>query len=308
MQTAELLEPLRGRYRGYEIVETPPVSQGAVVVEALQILDGFELAGPLDVETIHLQVEAVRLAFADRRQYLGDPRFVSFDVARLLTPGFTARRRAAIDRHRAGSGAPARPFDLAGDTTSFVVADGSGWAVSFIHSLSAPGGSGVLAGGILMNNRIGRGFTLEEGHPNELAPGKRTMHTLNCYLVLRDGVPCYVGGTPGGDGQPQWNVQVLCSLLDFGMTVQAAAEWPRWMVYPATDPATMTDAPRLDLDGRFPPALVEALTRRGHPARQVGPWDPGRVGAAVQLIARDPESGVLSAGSDPRGPGQAMAW
>lgn len=305
---AELLAPLRGRYRGYEVVQTPPVSQGAVVLEALQILDGVELAGPLDPTTIHLQVEAVRLAFADRRQYLGDPRFVPFDVGALLSPRFAARRRAAIDPLRAGRGTPAEPFDLDGDTTSFVVADAAGWAVSFIHSISAAGGAGVLAGGILLNNRLGRGFTLEPGHPNELAPGKRTMHTLNCYLVLKDGELRYLGGTPGGDGQPQWNVQVICDLIDFGMTVQEAAEWPRWMVVPATDPITLGEPPRLDLDGRYPADLVEALARRGHPVRWVAPWDPGRIGAAVQLIARDPETGVFSAGSDPRGPGQAVVW
>jgi gamma-glutamyltranspeptidase/glutathione hydrolase len=305
---AELVAPLRGRYRGYEVVQTPPVSQGAVVLEALQILDGVELAGPLDPTTIHLQVEAVRLAFADRRQYLGDPRFVPFDVGALLSPSFAARRRAAIDPSRAGRGAPAEPFDLDGETTSFVVADAAGWAVSFIHSISAAGGAGVLAAGILLNDRLGRGFTLEPGHPNELAPGKRTMHTLNCYLVLQDGRLRYLGGTPGGDGQPQWNVQVICDLLDFGMTVQEAAEWPRWMVFPATDPITLGDPPRLDLDGRYPAELAEALARRGHPVRRVAPWDPGRIGAAVQLIARDPETGVFHAGSDPRGPGQAVVW
>jgi gamma-glutamyltranspeptidase/glutathione hydrolase len=159
-----------------------------------------------------------------------------------------------------------------------------------------------------MNNRVGRGFTLEEGHPNELAPGKRTMHTLNCYLVREAGELRYLGGTPGGDGQPQWNVQVICDVLDFGMTVQEAAEWPRWMLFPATDPSTLAAPPRLDLDGRYPASVGDALSRLGHPVRQVAPWDPGRVGAAVQLIHRDPDSGVLSAGSDPRGPGQAIVW
>ncbi|MCS6802723.1 MAG: gamma-glutamyltransferase family protein [Chloroflexota bacterium] len=305
---AEVLAPLRGRYRGYEIVQTPPVSQGAVMIEALHLLDGFELAGPLDPRTLHLQVEAIRLAFADRRQYLGDPRMTAFDVAALLSPQFAARRRAAIDPHRAGSGAPAGPFDFGGDTTSFVVADATGWGVSFIHSISSAGGAGALAGGILLNNRLGRGFTLEPGHPNELAPGKRTMHTLNCYAVLKDGVLRYLGGTPGGDGQPQWNLQVICNLIDFGMTVQEAAEWPRWMVAPATDPVTLDDPPRLDLDGRYPAEVVDALGRLGHPVRHVAPWDPGRVGAAVQLLHCDPERGVLSAGSDPRGAGQAVVW
>ncbi|MFN8533514.1 MAG: gamma-glutamyltransferase family protein [Dehalococcoidia bacterium] len=304
----ESYEPLRARYRGYDILETAPVSQGAVVLEALRILDGFEFAGPLDPATIHLQVEAVRLAFADRLRYLGDPRTTDFDVQSLLTDQFVARRSAAIDRQRAGPALPAQRLDLTGETTSFVVADGQGWGVSFIHSISAPGGSGFLAGGILLNNRIGRGFTLEEGHPNELAPGKRTMHTLNCYAIERDGHLIYLGGTPGGDGQPQWNVQVISDLLDFEMNVQEAAEWPRWMVYPGTDPSTMGNPRRLDLDGRYPEDLGQALAALGHPVREVSPWDPGRVGSAVQLIRLDPESGVLTAGSDPRGPGQAVVW
>jgi gamma-glutamyltranspeptidase/glutathione hydrolase len=305
---AELYEPIRARYRGHDILETRPVSQGVVVLEALNLLDGFELTAPLDPAAIHLQVEAVRLAFADRLRYVGDPRFVESRVETLVSREFAARRRAAIDPRRAGPAESADHFDLDGDTTSFVVADAAGWAVSFIHSISATGGSGFSAGGILLNNRIARGFSLEPGHPNELAGGKRTQHTLNCWQIHRGGRPVYIGGTPGGDGQPQWNVQVICDLLDYGMNVQQATEWPRWMAYPATDPATMANPRRLDLDGRFPAETVEALAAIGHPVRRTAPWDPGRIGAAMQLIHLDPESGVLSAGSDPRGAGLAIAF
>ncbi|GIW11775.1 MAG: gamma-glutamyltranspeptidase [Dehalococcoidia bacterium] len=304
----EWYPPLRHSYRGYEVVTTRPVSPGVVMLEALGLLEGFELRDPLDPGTIHLQVEALRLAFADRRRWLGDPRVVAFPVETLFSEAFLVRRRRAIDLERAGAAAPAGPFDFEGETTSFVIADRAGWGVSFIHSISALGGAGVLAAGILLNNRLGRGFTLEPDHPNELAPGKRTMHTLTCYQVHRNGRWCYLGGTPGGDGQPQWNVQVLSLLLDFGMNVQEASEWPRWLIFPATDPHTLADPPRLDLDGRYPPRIAAALAARGHPVRQVAPWDPGRIGAAVQLIARDQERDLFSAGSDPRGAGGALAW
>lgn len=309
---ASLYEPLRTAYRGYEILETAPVSQGLIVLEALNLLSGWDIArlGPLSPELIHLQVEALRLATADRNAYLGDPAIVKPPVEQLMSQAYADKRRKDIDPRRAGPAVPGQPFDADGTTTSFVVADGSGMCVSFIHSISAIGGSGFVAPGtgVLFNNRVSRGFTLEPGHPNELAGGKRTMHTLNCYQIHQHGRPLYLGGTPGGDGQPQWNVQVIQDLLDFGMNVQQAAEWPRWMYTPATDPAMLRDAPRLELDGRYPPELASALREMGHPVHRVEPWDPGRLESGVQLIRIDPETGVMATGSDARNAGLGIAF
>src|SRR5581483_10153437 len=158
--------------------------------------------------------------------------------------------------------------------------------------------------GIILNNRAGRGFTLEEGHPNVLAGGKRTMHTLNCYLLLRDGALYAVGGTPGGDQQPQWNVQVITGLLDFGMDAQQAAEAPRWYSFPGTDPEHAHHAFELRLESRFGPEVVAALEAKGHRVVDLGPWGAP---SAVQLILREP-SGVLAGGSDPRAGGIALGF
>ena len=128
-----------------------------------------------------------------------------------------------------------------GDTTYICVADGDGMMVSLIQSVSVAFGSGVVAGdtGVLLNDRAGRGFSLADGDPNVYAPGKRTMHTLNCWLVTDDdGAPVVAGGTPGGDGQPQWNLQMLSGLIDQGLDVQHAVEAPRWDIWPGTDPQT----------------------------------------------------------------------
>ncbi|MCS7002892.1 MAG: gamma-glutamyltransferase, partial [Dehalococcoidia bacterium] len=299
--------PLRVRYREHDVFVTALPSHGAIVAEALGLLDGLDLsAGPLAATTLHQQIEAVRLAFADRLAYLGDPRFVAAPVDRLLSASFLAARRRALDLNRAGAAHPG-VLDEQSSTTAFVVADSDGMAVSFIHSLSAIGGSGLVAGdsGILLNNRVGRGFTLEEGHPNELAGGKRTMHTLNCYQIHRDGDLVFLGATPGGDGQPQWNVQIICDLLDFGMSAQQAVEWPRWAFTPGTDPITRATPLRLEVDGRYPPAIVATLRAMGHPARSVAPWEPGLYTSGVQLIER--RNGVYFAGSDPRAGGLALA-
>jgi gamma-glutamyltranspeptidase/glutathione hydrolase len=252
-------------------------------------------------------VEAKKLAFADRLRYAGDPRRIDqTPVKQLLQPAYADRRRRAIDPARAAEkveGAP--PEMLGGDTSYFCVWDGQGNACSLIHSLSAGFGCGVVAGrtGVILNNRAGRGFTLEEGHPNVFEGGKKTMHTLNCYLVARDGRPWLIGGTPGGDQQPQWNVQTITNLIDFGMTPQAAIEAPRWYSFPSTDPEHVKKPFALRMEQRFSPEAVAQLQARGHRVERLGPW---AAGGAVQVIQR--EGGTLLAGSDPRAGGVALAF
>ena len=180
-----------------------------------------------------------------------------------------------------------------------------GNAVSFIHSLSAAFGSGVVAGdtGITLNNRAGRGFTLDEGHPNVIAPGKRTMHTLNAYLVCQGGQPWLVGGTPGGDQQTQWSTQVITSMIDHGLSPQEAVEVPRWFSFPGTDPANLGLPAVVRVEERVPEATRRELAARGHVVETLGAWAGG---GAVQLIQVDPARGVLRGGSDPRPGGVAL--
>lgn len=306
---SEVYRPLRVDYRGFTVYETSPPSQGFIVLEELALVEGFDLAamGFGSAETVHTMVEAKKLAFADRNAYVGDPRFVDSPVPRLLSKVYAAERRRAIDPDRANNAPTSGAFADGDHTSSFVVADGKGNAVSFIQSVSAGFGSGVIAGetGILLNNRAGRGFTLEEGHPNCIAPGKRTMHTLNCYMVFRNGRPAVVGGTPGGDRQPQHNFQVIAGLLDFGFNAQEAVEAPRWSSLPGTDPATLGDSLTLIIEGRFPQEMIRQLAAKGHRIEVAEDWGAG--GEAL-VITIDPDTGVLSSGCDPRCIGCAIGY
>jgi gamma-glutamyltranspeptidase/glutathione hydrolase len=152
------------------------------------------------------------------------------------------------------------------------------------------------ATGVVLNNRAGRGFMLAEGHPNVIAGGKKTMHTLNAYLLMRQGRLYAVGGTPGGDSQPQWNVQAISNLVDFGMDPQQVAEAPRFISLPGTDEPAAGGPFTVEIESRFGPGVLAELARRGHDVRDVGPWGNR---SAVQLIVRR-DDGVLVGGSDPR--------
>lgn len=304
--------PLRVTYRGrWEVYQTAPPSQGLIMLEELNLVEGWTLrrleagdgvAPQADAATTHLLVEAKKLAFADRNRYAGDPRMVDFPLETLLSREFAARRRRDLDPGRAAGSVSGA--ELPGDTTSHVCADRQGNMVSFIHSLSNAFGCGEIAGdtGILLNNRAGRGFRLEEGHPNCIAPGKRTMHTLNTYLVTEGGRPYAVGNTPGGDGQPQWNLQVVTNLLDLGMSVVQALAAPRWTSHPGTDPAGLDRPVELAIESRAAPTVLEELRRLGHALRVVGPWGGG---GDAQLIRVHP-GGVMEGASDPRGEGVAV--
>jgi gamma-glutamyltranspeptidase/glutathione hydrolase len=305
----DVTPPLATTYRGYTIFETALPTQGFLVLEALNVVEADDVAafGVGTAETVHLQAEAMKLAFADRLAYAGEPAFVDTPLAALTSKSWAAERRREIDPDRAARDIPAGLL-RAGDTTYLCAVDGDGLMVSLICSLSAGFGSGVVAGdtGIVLNNRAGDCFSLDEAHPNVYAPGKKTMHTLNCYLIAdRDGTPVLVGGTPGGDSQPQWNVQTLSALVDGGLDVQAAIEIPRWTVWPGTYPADIGNPFELRVEDRLGDETIATLERRGHRVRRLGPWGEGR---AHQAIARDPATGVLAAGSDPRGEGIALGF
>lgn len=301
--------PIATDYRGYTVCETAPPSQGFLVLEQLNILEGFDLSslGAFSAERIHLLAEAKKLAFADRNRYAGDPAYVDWPLERFISKAHGEMRRKEIDPRQARWPAATVLPEHNGDTSYFAVADGQGNALSFIHSLSNSFGSCVVAGdtGVTLNNRAGRGFSLDPEHPNVIAPGRRTMHTLNAYMVFRDGEPWLIGGTPGGDQQAQWNPQTLTAIIDHGMPLQEAVDAPRWYSFPGTDPANLGREPVLKIDQRIPESVRQALTAMGHKIEPLAPWAGG---GAIQLIQFDRKNGVLRAGSDSRPGGIALGF
>jgi gamma-glutamyltranspeptidase / glutathione hydrolase len=306
---AEVYDPITTTYRGHTIYQTRPPSQGFILLEMLNLVEGFDLTAlnQNSATAVHLMAEAKKIAYADRNRVAGDPVFVDWPLHELISKAYADERRSDILRDRVNAALAVQlPVEVDGDTSYFCVADGAGNCVSWIHSLSNAFGSGYIAEGtgVLFNNRAGRGFSLTPGHSNEIEPGKRTMHTLNCYLATRGGLPVIVGGTPGGDFQPQCGIQILTNLIDFGMDPQAAVEAPRWWSFPGTDPATISREMELRVEAEMPEATVQALEAMGH---HVVRRRPGVYDGKVQLIVRDPQRGILMGASDPRGDGAAVA-
>ncbi len=290
--------PLSTDYRRFTVFEQPPVSQGIIVLLTLNILKQFDLTSlePGSAELIHLQIEAMKLAFEDRMRFLGDPRTNDLPLGRLLSDEHAREQASRIDR------AQAKPFAWPGnvqpDTTYMCVVDGEGNVVSYIHSLFS--GCGVVMGetGALMNSRM-LGFNLDEGHPNCLAPGKRPIHTLNNYIVQKDGQPVLVGGTPGAHWQVQTNVQILCNSLDYGMDPARASEAPRFLIGEQLEVGN----PTVRVESRVGPDVLNRLGDLGHQVEEAGPW---ALGGGVQLIARNPDTGMYSGATDIRRAGNGI--
>jgi gamma-glutamyltranspeptidase/glutathione hydrolase len=307
----DVAPPLATTYCGYTVCETPLPTQGFLLLEALNIVEHADLArlGVGSEAGIHTMAEALKLAFADRLAYAGDTRYVDTPLADMISKPWAADRYRRIDPTRAIDDRAATELS-AGDTTCLCAADGDGLMITLIISISGGFGSGVVAGdtGILLNNRAGNGFSLIEGHPNVFAPGKKTMHTLNCYAIAQpDGDLVLVGATPGGDFQPQWNLQIITALVDAGLDLQAAIEQPLWMIWPGTYPIDVDNARQnvfeLRVEDRFNNSILDGLERLGHRLKRVGPW---AADGYAQAIARDPETGVLIGVSDPRSEGLAI--
>ncbi|MBP1931291.1 gamma-glutamyltransferase [Ammoniphilus resinae] len=306
---SELSTPISTNYRGYDIFQTAPPSQGLIVLQSLNLLEAYDVASMRmdSPELIHLMVEIKKLAFSDRLKYCGDPRFVPFDYNLLISKDYANKQRNLINRNAAMEHYNGFVEHENGDTTYLAITDKDGNCVSYIHSLS-----GVEFGscemieetGIILNQRLGRGFTLDKRHPNALAPNKRTMHTLNAYMIFKDNDPCFVGGTPGGDQQPQWNFQVIVNLLDYKLNVQEAAEYPRWYSYPGTDPVHLQNPFELRMEVRFDPFLYRELEAKGHRINYLPPYDNG----GVQLIEVNRQLGTYFGGTDPRIGGMALGY
>jgi gamma-glutamyltranspeptidase / glutathione hydrolase len=308
---SDWVQPVSTRYRGFDVFELPFNTQGFVALEMLNILEGFELPklGHNSAAYLHLLIEANRIAFADRAAYLSDPGSVpAATQAMLLSKDYAARRRGEIRPERAAeSYAPGRPpsggarqpavdFQVSGtgDTVYLTAADGDGHVISLIQSLYDAFGSGVVAGdtGVVLQNR-GALFTLEAGHPNLVAPGKRPFHTLVPAMVMKDGRPWLSFGVMGGDMQPQGHVQVLLNLVEFGMNVQEAGEAARYRL----------TGSGVALESAMRPEVPAGLLALQHPVVQGrGLW------GGFQGILIDPRSGVLMGGSDPRKDGLAIGF
>jgi gamma-glutamyltranspeptidase len=294
-------EAVATTYRGYTVYETPPPTQGMAALLGLNLLEGFDLAKlPVhSVEHLHLLVEMVKLAYADRDRWVADPVHARLPIANLLAKDYAARRRAAFDPRKAQAHSWG---DADGDTTGFVVADGRGNLVSVIQSIYKGFGSGVVAPdtGVVLHNR-GAYFNTDPAHPNAFGPGKRPFHTLLACIVTRDGRPVTGFSTMGGDGQALFHVQALTNLIDYGMEIQEAIERPRFM-YGKIVPTDAADL--LRVEGRVPADVVEEMRQRGHNVGVVSDWFT-QMGHAHGITLAD---GTLRGGADARGDGAALGF
>jgi gamma-glutamyltranspeptidase/glutathione hydrolase len=301
--TSDWVEPLRTTYRGYEVTQLPPNTQGIAALMILNLIEGVDLGsvGEGTADYYHLMTEATKLAFADRDRWVSDPATAAIPVDRLLAKDYAAERRRLVDMTRARPEQETAPGDLGGDTVYLCAADADGCAVSLIQSVYYEFGSAFMppGTGILLQNR-GSFFTLNPEHVNALAPRKRTFHTIIPAMALREGRPALLFGTMGGEGQPQTQAAVLTRLVDFGFNVQEAIEAPRWLYGRTWGEASKS----LRLEGRVPDNVAGELIRRGHEVQMMPDWSE-TMGHA-QAIRIDHEQGVLHGGADPRGEGAAL--
>lgn len=289
------VEPIHTHYRGYDVWEIPPNGQGLAALIALNILEGFDLAGtPRESElSYHWQLEAMKLAYADAQRYIADPERAEVPTAALLSKDYAADRRKRIG-DKAGlppAGEPGR-----GDTAYLCVADGEGMMVSLIESTFSSFGSGIVVPGtgIALQNR-GSGFSLEKGHRNELAGGKRPYHTIIPGFLTKDGQPVGPFGVMGGHMQPQGHVQMMVNTIDYGLNPQASLDAPRW--YWGVGRAIKVE-PAID------PAIVAGLRERGHEVEVDADVDVFGNGQIIWRL----ESGAYVAGSDGRTDGVALGF
>ena len=343
---AEEAEPVKTMYRGYEVYQSAPNSQGIVLLMALNILEGFDLQsfGHNSPDYVHVVTESLKLAFADRNEYIGDPRFVTdMPIEGLLSQEYADNRRSLIRMDRAiqGVAPPGDPIQAepvlsghrisyetqpsavepasvedgdAGETSSFSIADRFGNLVSVTHSVNGGFGSGMVVegGGYVLNNRMPY-FSLDEGDVNVLVPGKRTRHTINPALALKEGKPFLAWNTPGGDNQPQAMLQAFLNCVEFGMNVQQAVEAPTITTssfhasnYPQRA-ANRLAVPRVLAD-----LVANDLAARGHQV-EVGefqqPYRQAASGAgAVKMVMIDPETGVMMGGVSPAKDDYVIGW
>ena len=299
--------PLTGRYRDVEIFNTPPPTQGFTVLQMLNLLESYELdrMDLLGPDGAHLLVQAKQIAYRDRDLLLGDPAFAEVPVHRLISKEYARRRSRPIELRSALRWDEVPSFgSLAGDTVYLAAVDRDGNAVSLIQSLYGAFGSCVVAGstGVVLQNRSAY-FSLDPASPNRLEPGKIPLHTLIASMAKRDGRLWSVLGCMGADGQPQIQLQLFTALIDRGLDIQEAIEMPRFL----SGRFALGEArDTLHIEGRFPADTISALERRGHTVNRWEDWN--EMAGHAHGITIDPQSGILSGGSDPRSDGAAIGY
>lgn len=303
--------PMSTNYRGYDVWELPPNTQGLAALQMLNLLEGFDLAklGRGSADFWHLMVEAKKVAYADRARYYADPAFARLPLERLLSKEYAKERAEKIDLKRASREDPPDEEAVLNrkETTYLCTADASGLMVSLIQSNYTGFGSGyvVPALGIGIHNR-GSLFSLKKGHPNFLEPGKRPFQTIIPAFLTKDGQPLMAFGLMGGDMQPQGHVQVVVNLVDFGMNLQEAGDAIRFHHTGSSEPTgtVMKDGGELFLEEGLPEPILQELMRRGH---RIGREPVGAYGG-YQAIARDPSTGFFLGATERRKDGAAAGF
>ncbi|MDQ2966070.1 MAG: gamma-glutamyltransferase, partial [Chloroflexota bacterium] len=305
-------DPISTTYRGVRVTGHPPNSSSLVALELLNILEQFEPPGPsvfaagrgADARWVHLGIEASKLAMADRDAHLTDPEFHAIPVDRLLDKAYAAELAGRIDPTRAAR-PPAATAPRGGGTIYLAAVDGEGNAVSLIESNYMGFGSGIVDPdtGVHYQNR-GSYFSLDPDHPNVLAPGKRTLHTLMPGMLFRDdGPPWVVAGSMGGDAQPQIHAQLVSALVDGGVDVRTGVSEPRWFVEPEEHFAPPVE---VRAEPRFAAGVLDRLEAMGHPVTRTEPFD-SELGHchAIELVNGGPAAGggSLATATDPRSEG-----
>ena len=304
--TATWNTPISTTYRGYRVWECPPNGQGLTALLGLNILEGFDVASqkPLSAERLHLQIEALRLAFADTRWYVTDPAFSTIPLERLLSKTYANERRRLINLQRATLDQVKGTPTSSSDTVYLTVVDADGNACSFINSNYMGFGTGIVpqGWGFTLQNR-GHNFSLDAQHPNALAPGKRPYHTIIPSLITKSGVEkeeLFASfGVMGGFMQPQGHLQVASALIDDKLDPQAALDRSRFCISRGEAGGDVA------LEEGLSPQVIAKLEEMGHPVRFVSGYGRAVFGRG-QVILRDADTGVLWGGSDPRADGCAM--
>ena len=310
---SEWVQPVSTAYRGYEVWELPPNGQGIAVLQMLNLLEDDDLAGMGwgSPAYLHRLIEAKKLAFEDRARFYADPAFAEAPVAGLISKRYARERRRLIDPERASVTLPGGdPAVLnRGDTVYLSVADERGNMVSFIQSNFHGMGSGMTPAGLgfVLQDR-GGAFSLDPGHANVFAPGKRPFHTIIPAFVTLDGDAFMSFGVMGADMQPQGQVQVLANIIDFGMDIQTAGDAPRLRHDGSSDPrgGRMSDGGTVYLESGFPAGTAEALAALGHRV-QADAEGLGGFGG-YQAILRNPDTGVYLGASESRKDGHAAGY
>ncbi|MCH5374122.1 MAG: gamma-glutamyltransferase family protein, partial [Planctomycetes bacterium] len=304
------VEPVSVNYRGYDVWELPPNGQGIAALQMLNLLELHDVAsmGFGSADYIHLFLEAKKLAFEDRARFYADPGYLDVSVDRLLSDDYAKERNRLIDMAQAAKAFPhGDPEALrSGDTVYLTTADAEGNMVSLIQSNYRDIGSGMTPPGLgfVLQDR-GELFTLEDGHPNSYAPGKRPFHTIIPAFITRNGKPWISFGLMGGAMQPQGHVQIVVNLLDFGMNLQEAGDAPRIFHTGSSEPTggAMTDGGIAQLESGFDDSVVRELMKRGHRIEfSHGPF------GGYQAIMRDAKHGVYFGASESRKDGQAAGY